>query len=89
MMSFMIDQTAFELCAAQLAGVVCPDCGGTHGVSVKFDDRGVVVWSVDESGQSSEGFKDLVNKRLSMCNSREQKRKAVFLLRRALGDPSL
>ena len=85
----MIDQPAFVLCASQLSYTVCPDCGGTHGVSVKFDDRGVVVWSVDESGQSCEGFKDLVNKRLSRCNSREQKRKAEFLLRRALGDPSL
>lgn len=85
----MIDQMAFELCAAQLSGTECPDCGGTHVVSVKFDDRGVVAWSVDESGKECRGFKDLVNARLTNCVSREEKEKAVFRLRRMLGDPWL
>ncbi len=52
----MINQSAFELCALQLSGETCPDCGGKHEVSVKFDARGVVSWSVDASGKSCEGF---------------------------------
>lgn len=85
----MIDQYAFELCASQLSSVVCPDCGATHEVSVRFDDRGVVFWSVDDSAHNCDGFKDLVNTRLSRCNSLETKRKSEILLRRFLGDPSL
>lgn len=79
----------FVFCAAQLSGTVCPDCGGMHEVSVRFDDRCLLTFSVDDSAQSCAGFHDLVASRLSSCRNREQKRKAEWLLRRALGDPSL
>ena len=85
----MIDQTSFELCASQLSATPCPDCGGTHEVAVRFDDRGVASWSVADSAQGCLGFRDLVNNRLSRCASRETNRNAELILRRALGDPSL
>lgn len=85
----MIDETSFQLCASRLSALDCPDCGGRHSVSVRFDDRGVASWSVDGSAQSCEGFKDLVNDRLNKCANREPNPNAEFLLRRFLGDPSL
>ena len=85
----MIDQSAFELCASQLSATPCPDCGATHEVSLRFDDRGVMLWSVDEAARGCVGFKELVSNRLSRCTAREQNRYAEFRLRRALGDPSL
>ena len=83
----MINQSAFELCAAQLSGTVCPDCGGFHEVSLRFDNRGVAFFSVDESGKSCEGFKRMVINRFSTCTNRDPK--AELMLRRFLGDPSL
>lgn len=83
----MINQSAFELCALQLSGETCPDCGGKHEVSVKFDARGVVSWSVDASGKSCEGFNRHVSERFANCTRRDPN--AALLLRRFLGDPSL
>ncbi len=85
----MINQTFYELEASKLSSVTCPDCGKTHEVKLRCDDRGAFFYSLDEAGSNCEGFKELVRSRLANVQSREKKERAELLLRRSLGDPSL